>query len=103
MPGLQHPAAPDRDAGGDAEVVDARGPPEAAHPAGLDVDDPARPEGQRGLDVGPTSMDSSRQIGVCRRRASSAWPSEVVLRQRLLDQEQVELVERARWSASVTR
>ncbi len=38
-------------------------------------------------------IDSSRQIGVRTRRASSACPTHVVLRQRLLDQQQVERVE----------
>ena len=93
---LEHPAAPHRDAALAAQVVDAPRREVAADPARLDVDDLRRAEldgvggdGQRGdrLVEAHRRGDRLGQLGV---------PEEVVLGQRLLDQQQVELVEAGR-------
>ncbi len=90
---LEHPAAPDGDAVLDADVVDAARLEVAADAAGLDVDDAACAERDRvlrGSSRGDRLVeadrraDEPRQLGV---------PEDVVLGQRLLDEEQVELVE----------
>ena len=92
-PGLEHPPAPDRDAVGVGDVVDPAGLEVAADPRGLDVDDAAGAERDRGGRVaggldGLVEADRGAhpagQLGV---------PTEVVLAQRLLDQQQVEVVE----------
>ena len=62
--GLEHPAAPHRDAPLAAQVVDAAGRQVAADPAGLDVDDLGRPE----LDgVGAHGLGRDRLVEAHRR------------------------------------
>ena len=94
-PGLEHPAAPRGDTVIAAHVVDARRFEVAADAAGLDAHDRARAEldrlardARRGdrLVEADRRLDQPRQPGVA---------DEVVVGERLLDEQQVERVERA--------
>ena len=92
--GLQHPAAPDRHALRAAQVVDGKRLAQSAHPPGLDVDHPARPHLQRLAGV-PRREDALVQAD--RRLELGLQPAvvpQVVLRQRLLDQQQVQIIQR---------
>src|SRR5262245_15349781 len=92
-PGLQHPAAPDRDPAGAAQVVDAPRLEIAADPTRFDVDDASSPQrervggGLRGCDrlvQADRRTDQGGELGVL---------AEVLLTEWLLDQQQVEPVE----------
>ena len=93
-PGLDHAAAPHRDP---AARGTGRGSPS---PRGSRRPGPAlmltisqAPYSIADSAVATETIDSSRQIGVVIRSASNRVPEQVVLVQRLLDQQQVEVVE----------
>ncbi len=98
-PGLQHPAAPHRDALGEAQVVDANRFEVAADPARLDVGDLAGTELDR---VGGARRRHERLVEADRCVDLGGEPGvadDVVLGQRLFDQEQVVVVEPAEMGA----
>ena len=101
--GFQHAAAPHRDAGGLRDIVHALGLAESAHAAQLDVDDAAgaQADGLLGVVRGADALvqaDGRLELGLQR-----GVVDDVVVRQRLLDHHQVEIVELAcRWSASAS-
>ena len=94
-PGLDHPAAPDRDPVRLAQIVDPSGVQVAADPAGLDVDHLRGPQRDR---VGGRPDRDHRFVKADR---GSDQPgefrvlSQVVLGQRLFDQQQIERVQPA--------
>ena len=92
---LEHPAAPDRHPELDAEVVDPPGLEVAADPSRLEVDDLAGPD----LDRIPRNRHRRDRLveadGSGRGSGKAGVADEIVLRQRLLDQQEVELVEAA--------
>ena len=90
---LEHAAAPHGDVRASAHVVDPSRLEVAADAPGLDVDDAARAEGDRVL---RDARRGDRLVQADRRShglRELGVPEQVVLRKRLLDEQQVELVE----------
>ena len=91
--GLEHPPAPDRDAALEAQVVDAPRRQVPTDAAGLDVDDLGGTDVDR---VGADGLGDDRLVeahGRADRPGQLGVSEQVVLGQRLLDQQQVEAVE----------
>src|SRR5690349_7696440 len=92
-PGFQHPAAPDGNVSFLTYVMNCNGLSEAAHPSHLDVDDPACAKFNSGFGVSRI-MNGLIQTDRCLQfTLQFCVAQDVVMPQRLLDHEQVELLE----------
>ncbi len=102
-PRLQHPAAPDRHPGRPAQVMDRHRLAQPADAPGLDVDHPARGHLQR-LPRVPRREDALIQAD---RRAEfglqQAVIPQIVLIERLFDQQQAQVVQRAQCGGGFQR
>ena len=90
---FQHAAAPHRNAGGLRDIVHALRFGEAAHAAQLDIDDAAGAQSDRLLGVMRGADAFVQADGRLQLRLQLGVIDDVVVRQRLLDHHQVELVE----------
>src|ERR1035437_8062059 len=91
--GLQHAAAPDRDAGGLGDIVHAFGLAESGDPAELDVDDAAgaQLDGLLGVARGANALVEAD--GGLELRLERGVIDDVVVNQRLLDHHEVKIVQ----------